>query len=335
MGIGLTNPATRLDVSGIIRATSNCYATSFSLGGADYNAAFGGSLPSYGLGYTAGSSTTEVIGWNAINFRTGGVGTSNSQMIISSTGNIGIRTTTPSTTLDVNGTTTLRGATSITTGGLTVAGGLAVSSGTFSIPIGQVSGTGTIFALAGNPTLSGTVACTGTLSVTGTTTLGNVTISGNTAATGDITATGSIFGASKNFIIDHPVKENAKLIHGCVEAPRYDLIYRGSTKLSQGQAIVDVCKECNTTGGLTSGTLLNLGQNFDVFLQNKSGFARLRYELVGESLTIISEDPISADEVSWMVVCERVDANIKESSNTDDNGCLVCEVESNLYHAAN
>jgi hypothetical protein len=142
----------------------------------------------------------------------------------------------------------------------------------------------------------------------------------------DLNVAGSISGNSKSFEINHPTKSNYRLVHASIEGPRFDLMYRGTTILSDGRAIVDVCKSCNTTGGMTSGTLLALGQNFDVFLQNKTGFTPVRYELAGEILTITAQDANCTDTISWMVVCERADKSIVNESRTDSKGCLRTEI---------
>ena len=44
-----------------------------------------------------------------------------------------------------------------------------------------------------------------------------------------------------------------------------------------------------------------------------------------EILTITSEDNSSTDTISWMVVGERQDPTIKESTITDDDGYLLVE----------
>jgi microcystin-dependent protein len=128
---------------------------------------------------------------------------------------------------------------------------------------------------------------------------------------GTITATGT-----KNFTIEHPVKMNHKLIHACIEGPRADLIYRGKIKLCFGKATVDICKECNITGGLTPGTLNRLGKNPDIFLQNNETFDRVIGRLEDEFLYITCENTTSFATISWMIVIER-----------NDIDSLVCEIE--------
>jgi hypothetical protein len=121
--------------------------------------------------------------------------------------------------------------------------------------------------------------------------------------------------ATKNFTIDHPVKMNHKLIHACIEGPRADLIYRGKTKLLYGKAAVDICKECNITGGITKGTLNMLGKIPDIFLQNNESFDRVIGRLEDEYLYITCENTNSFVNISWMIIIER-----------NDIDSLVCEI---------
>jgi microcystin-dependent protein len=128
---------------------------------------------------------------------------------------------------------------------------------------------------------------------------------------GTITATGT-----KNFTIDHPVKMNHKLIHASIEGPRADLIYRGRKNLFCGKAIVNICKECNLTGGITQGTFNMLGKNPNIFLQNNENFDRVIGKLEGEYLHITCENTNSFVSISWMIIVERNDIH-----------SLICEIE--------
>jgi microcystin-dependent protein len=128
---------------------------------------------------------------------------------------------------------------------------------------------------------------------------------------GSITASGT-----KNFTIDHPIKMNYKLIHASIEGPRADLIYRGKVKLIFGKAKVNICKECNLTGGITPGTFKVLGKNPDIFLQNNENFDRVIGKLEDEILYITCENTSSYATISWMIVIER-----------NDIESLICEIE--------
>jgi len=47
---------------------------------------------------------------------------------------------------------------------------------------------------------------------------------------------------------------------------------------------------------------------------------------------VICEDDTANYENNWMVISERCDNNIMETTSTDDNGRLLCEVENTDTH---
>lgn len=145
---------------------------------------------------------------------------------------------------------------------------------------------------------------------------------------GAVQITGALSKGSGTFLIDHPLDPfNKNLRHGFVEAPRYDLIYRGTAQLVNGRALVDIDAESN----MTSGTFAALTTNAVVTsLQNQDGFARLKPGAInGGSFEIISEDEACVDHVSWVVIAERNDPFVKSDldHNTDSNGRFVPEFE--------
>jgi hypothetical protein len=144
--------------------------------------------------------------------------------------------------------------------------------------------------------------------------------------TGNFTVT----GGTKSFRISHPVVPNKDLIHSCVEGPRNDLMYRGTVTLVNGTATVDMNKNSTTTPdcAMTDGTFEALCTNPQFFLQNMSGFDRVRGTMSGANLVIISENQESADVISWMVVAERHDAAMISTDLTNDAGYLVTEQDS-------
>jgi len=135
--------------------------------------------------------------------------------------------------------------------------------------------------------------------------------------------------ASKNFIIDHPVHPTTKkLVHVSVESPRVDLIYRGSIQLENGTAIVNIDRDCTgeKTCAMEDGTFEALCRDPVYYLQNTTDFSRVIGTINNNLLTIISEDTNSTSVINWMVVAERKDRDILESSQTDDNGRLMTEI---------
>lgn len=139
-------------------------------------------------------------------------------------------------------------------------------------------------------------------------------------AYGDIGATGN-----KAFHIPHPVVANTQLVHACIESPRLDLVYRGTTRLVAGRAIVDIDRECTAEGcEMTPGTFEALTINPVVFLQATT-FDRVIGTVQGSSVHIQSEDPASTAHVHWMVMAERYDTYAR-TSPTMRHGHLITEI---------
>ena len=128
--------------------------------------------------------------------------------------------------------------------------------------------------------------------------------------------------AAGTFNIPHPVKGGDwRLRHSFVEAPRADLIYRGTVTLSGGTATIDLDVDSN----MTDGTWEVLNGNPWAMVAS-SGNA-VTWALSGKTLTINSE---TADAVcSWMVIGERQDPTIKDSKTLsfDSDGHLIVESE--------
>jgi len=145
---------------------------------------------------------------------------------------------------------------------------------------------------------------------------------------GNVSVTGTLSKGGGTFLIDHPLDPfNRNLRHGFVEAPRYDLIYRGIVQLVNGRATVNI----DAASNMTSGTFVALTTNAVVTsLQNQDGFARLKPGVINDgSFEIICEDEASTDLVSWVVIAERNDPFVKSDldQNTDSDGRFVPEFE--------
>ena len=139
---------------------------------------------------------------------------------------------------------------------------------------------------------------------------------------GNVHVFGALTKGSGTFLIDHPLYPAEKqLYHGFVEAPRYDLIYRGRVQLAKGAAVVSVDKDSN----MSEGTFAALTQNAQIFVQNETGWTPVRAHLVGGKLRLTSRNPRSTDTVGWLIVAERKDAFIKTVNNVDAQGRLIPE----------
>jgi hypothetical protein len=158
---------------------------------------------------------------------------------------------------------------------------------------------------------------------------GNVGI-GITNPTSALHIVGSTFsttysGGSKTFKIEHPLNIKKWLYHGCIEGPRFDNIYRGKKLIIEGKAEVDIDNECNTTGGMTSGTFPALNTNYQLYLQNNKTFDRVKGTIQGSKIQIESQNVIDEIEVDWLVVGERHDKTVINPEFTDSDGNLICE----------
>ena len=125
---------------------------------------------------------------------------------------------------------------------------------------------------------------------------------------------------SKNFLIDHPLGNNMQLRHGSIEAPRYDLIYRGDVQIINGRATVDI----DQASSMTPGTF----DSFTTFarvtsLQNQTGFCSVKASLIANGkFEIHAESSDCNDLVHWTVMAERKDIDplvVEDLTNIDNN----------------
>lgn len=140
--------------------------------------------------------------------------------------------------------------------------------------------------------------------------------------TGGMHVYGTITKGNSQFLIDHPLDpKNKNLRHSCIEAPRNDLIYRGTATLVKGAAEVSIDAAAN----MTAGTFAALTQAPQVFLQNDTGWEPVKGKVTGGTLSITCKDRTSTDTIAWMVVAERRDAAILAESYVDAQGRLIPE----------
>lgn len=147
---------------------------------------------------------------------------------------------------------------------------------------------------------------------------GNVGIGTPSPAT-TLQVNGSLSKSSGSFRIPHPLpelKDTHDLVHSFVESPTADNIYRGKIQLQNGQATVNI----DTHSGMTEGTFAALNGNVQVFLQNDSGWDLVRGSVSDNILTIISQNQQSSDTISWLIIAERQDEHMLETGWTDEFG---------------
>ena len=156
------------------------------------------------------------------------------------------------------------------------------------------------------------------------TSAGTLKITGAGGPNGNINIQGSISKGSGTFTIPHPLeskKETHNLSHSFIEGPQCDLIYRGKVNLVDGASAVNI----DTNSGMTEGTFVALCRDVQCFTTNETGWTAIKGSVTGNILNIIAQENTCTDTISWMVVGERKDDNIKQSSITDNDGNLIVE----------
>jgi hypothetical protein len=320
IGIATSSPAYNLDVGGSMRAGAITSTTdnSYRLISGNYGAFFRNDGTDFFLLQT--NSGDQYGTWNSyrpfrLQLTTGFVSIADSIFVASNGGNVGIATASPAYKLDVAGNMRIQNVLWMnnqeqncvislwgfdSTVNSTNYYGFGINAGTlrYQVPSGT---THRFYA--------------------GTTQIAYIHGDGN------LWAAGSITGSSKNFEINHPLIEDKKLVHAAIEGPRYDLIYRGTVKLQNGQAVVNIDRECvhEEDCAMTPGTFEALCRNPVKYVHNNDSFSRVRATITGGILNIFCEDPNSCDSVDWIVIAERKDENIRQSQFTNDNGYLRTE----------
>ena len=139
-----------------------------------------------------------------------------------------------------------------------------------------------------------------------------------------VTVYGALTKGSGSFRIPHPLaglSTTKDLVHSFIEGPQCDNIYRGKIDLVGGTATVNL----DTKSDMTAGTFAILNRDVQCFTTNESGWTAVKGSVSGNILTITAQDNSCTDTISWMVIGERQDDNIKSSSLTDANGKLIME----------
>ena len=254
-------------------------------------------IRSHGAGIYIGGGASDrgAINHGAINFKTAGA----TRMTVAGNGDVGIKTTSPEATLHVAGTL---------------------------LTDWTIKSLGTDFIISNQYRGSGGRALVHHTSNILVINYGN-DFSGGVQVGSSMYVGGTLTAASKNFDIQHPLhpeNENKRLVHGCVEGPRNDLLYRGSVQLVNGRAVVNIDRD-SSRHRMSDGTFEALCRDPVVYLQNNDSFDRVIGKISGATLTIICENSSSYDAIDWMVVADRKDKTIVESNMTDAEGYLITE----------
>ena len=141
---------------------------------------------------------------------------------------------------------------------------------------------------------------------------------------GNINCSGTLSKGSGSFKIDHPLPSMSNthcLYHSFIEGPKADLIYRGKVDLVNGGASINL----DTVSNMTSGTFEALNRNVQCFTSNESDWDAVKGSVSGNTLTISCQNASSTANVSWLVIGERKDKHMYDTSWTDDNGFVIPE----------
>ena len=76
---------------------------------------------------------------------------------------------------------------------------------------------------------------------------------------------------------------------------------------------------------MTAGTFEWLTRDVQTFTSNETGWDAVKSSFSGDTITIECQNTSSTDTISWMVVAERDDPDMKSSAMTDDDGNLIIE----------
>ena len=147
---------------------------------------------------------------------------------------------------------------------------------------------------------------------------------------------GDVTGNTKNFKIIHPLDDKKWLLHGTIEAPRYENIYRGKKTIKNGKCSISIDRDCNESGGMTKGTFIALNKNYQLYLQNNNTYDKVIGEIGTDGIIRIRcENTTDEIEIDWMVIGERKDSNVVNEPITNASGSLICEHYMSGYNENN
>ena len=304
VGIGTTSPADLLEVKG-----GNIRLSALAGVGPQFNLYSNGQTSNHVTLAQGFALSTDNIGYLYNRANADFVfGTNNTErMRITSTGNVGIGTSSPSSLLHL-ATSSGNTAQSITTTG-------AGSYGVVGF-LNTTTGYGYDIGFGG----SSTIAPNSFYIYGGSSASLKFVIN----SSGAVTIAGSLSKGSGSFRIDHPLESMTKthqLVHSFIEGPQADLIYRGKLTLINGKAQANI-DEVST---MSEGTFEVLCREVQCFTTNESGWDLVKGKVIGNIIYIESQNANSSDEISWMVIGERKDKHMMDTEWTDDNGKVIVE----------
>jgi hypothetical protein len=333
VGIGTTNPASRLDVAGQLTLNNDGNWLSGGIRFKSTNGTQDAAIVQGNNGYMYFRSPA-LDGAAGYQWYNGGASTA--LMTLLNNGNLGIGTTTPRNTLQItsnvgNGIGP-RLLLENPGGGanaacvidfLTYANSIAQGSNNARIEA-RDDGNGSSDLIFHTKTPPGVT--NGLAERMRITSAGNVGIGTNNPGS-TLTINGSLAKSSGTFDIDHPINPQKRLVHSFIEGPRCDLIYRGTATLSNGLANVNLDTDCVSKPecAMEPGTFEALCENPVKYLHNNDSFDKVIGSISGNLLNIRCENSNSTDNIDWMIIAERKDLFIKQWERTNPDGYLITE----------
>jgi hypothetical protein len=303
----------RIDSSGNVRLSGTAPSAEDTISKID----FYNNSSSINLAGIEGKRTAGGTNYGSLIFNTTNSGTSSEKMRIDSSGNVGIGRT-PSYKLDVadfgGSDVTIHISSNQTASGILAFGDNAAAARGY-VEYDHVT----------NNLILGTTA-TERMRINSS---GYVGINNNNPqvalqVTGDVDISASLSKGSGSFKIDHPLenkKDTHHLVHSFVESPQANNIYRGKVQLVNGSATINLDEEST----MTEGTFVLLNRDIHTYTSNESDWDAVRGSVEGNILTIECQNSESDAIVSWLVIGERHDQHMYDTSWTNENGKVIVE----------
>jgi hypothetical protein len=110
----------------------------------------------------------------------------------------------------------------------------------------------------------------------------------------------SLYGAVQK-IMNTTEEQTSSIQYIQEKDSKSDLTYKGTVKLVNGQATVNI----DTANQMTEGTFETQSKNPIKYLHNNDSFSKVRGIINTNILTIICEDTNSTDSIDWLIVTDR------------------------------
>jgi hypothetical protein len=120
---------------------------------------------------------------------------------------------------------------------------------------------------------------------------------------GNLQVNGSFSAATKNFLIDHPLKRGYQLVHSSLEGPEVPVFYRGTARLINGNASVVLPDYFDALTRDHTATVLLTAKGSKPFVLSYDAFDEKSFRVHGTRVD---------GEFDWEVKAVRADVPILE-----------------------